>query len=131
MMDRILLKDGQELTIRPAEADDAKRIVDYGNIVGGESNGLAYGRNEFPITLKNLKKQLSAMKNSRDGITIIGEVQDALVGVAGIFTSPGKRGHIGELSISVRRAWWNHGVGSALLRYIIEWAQATQKIRKV
>ncbi len=124
------LKNGQALAIRVARVEDAARIVEHGRVAGGESDGLAYERGQFPISVKGLELQLAAQEGSKQDVVIVGLVGDELVGVAGLFTRPGQR-HVANLSITVRKAWWRLGVGSAMVSWLVEWPRGTGGIRKL
>ena len=45
-----LMKNGTELVIRTAMPEDAKAVLRYLNLVGGESDNLTFGAGEFWIT---------------------------------------------------------------------------------
>jgi RimJ/RimL family protein N-acetyltransferase len=125
------LKNGQVLGIRVAGVKDARRLVEHGNVVGGESDFLGYGKDQFPIPLEKLEMQLGLATGSKQNITIIGSILDEVVSVAGLFTSPGKRSHVADLGITVRQSCWNLGIGAAMLQYLVTWARATRVLRKI
>ena len=41
------LKNGKFIEIRKAKKEDAAELLDYLNLVGGESDNLTFGANEF------------------------------------------------------------------------------------
>ena len=43
----IKLKNGQNLILRKANGNDAEKMIEYLNTVGGESDNLLFGKNEF------------------------------------------------------------------------------------
>ena len=52
IIDKVELKNGAELILREATVDDANDIIEYLNIVGGESNNLLFGEDEFKLTIE-------------------------------------------------------------------------------
>ena len=44
------LNNGKKLYIRQAKPEDAKKMIDYLNLVGGESNNLTFGKDEFLLS---------------------------------------------------------------------------------
>ena len=51
-MKNIELKNGELATIREAKVNDAKAMLEYCNLVGGETDFLTFGENEFKMNLK-------------------------------------------------------------------------------
>ena len=43
-------KDMDNIEIRQAVPDDAEALIEYLNMIGGESDNLTFGKDEFPIT---------------------------------------------------------------------------------
>ena len=44
-----------KIIIREATAEDAKALIEYTKIIGGESDNLTYGSEGMPITLEQEK----------------------------------------------------------------------------
>ena len=55
IIDKVELKNGSQLIFREATVDDANDIIEYLNIVGGESNNLLFGEGEFKLTIEQEK----------------------------------------------------------------------------
>lgn len=48
----ITLKSGDTLILRAPIEEDAKNMIDYLNIVGGESDNLLFGKDEFRLSVE-------------------------------------------------------------------------------
>ena len=50
--------------IREADSDDAEKMILYLNQVGGESDNLLHGENEFIVPIEGVRRKLASnMKN--------------------------------------------------------------------
>ncbi|MGL5353155.1 MAG: hypothetical protein ACRDA5_07500 [Clostridium sp.] len=52
IINKVQLKSGDWLILRAALPEDAINIIDYLNIIGGESDNLLFGYNEIKITVE-------------------------------------------------------------------------------
>ncbi len=131
-MKQIKLKNGQLLTLRKATVDDAANLLNYLNTIGGESDHLLFGKNEFKLTIKQEQTFIENINNSENSIMLLGIIDDQIVSVSQISTVNRQRiAHNCELSISVRKAFWGCGVGSANMEYLIEFAKACKSIKNI
>lgn len=110
-----ILKDSRELVIRKATEEDAEKVLEYLNIIEGETDFLSFGVEGLNITLeeeRNYFKNLTA-KN----FFLIAEIEEKIVGNCSISTNE-KRvrlKHFGELGIVVLKECWNLGIGNKLI----------------
>ncbi|MDI6619872.1 MAG: GNAT family N-acetyltransferase [Clostridiales bacterium] len=126
------LKDGSECIIRKATVKDAAEIVKYSNTVGGESDFLSYGRNEFGHNIDQEKQMIKEYNESLNRIILLALVHGEISGVLTFWGNCRKRlEHWGEMGISVLRKYWNIGVGTTLINYFFEWAECNHIIKKV
>jgi RimJ/RimL family protein N-acetyltransferase len=127
-----LLRNGEELIIRPAQVKDAQRLLDYCNTVGGESDNLTYGKNQFVFNFEQEKIQIAAMKNAKNSILIIGEIKDQIVSGANISGHMNPRFmHKADLGVTVLKAYWHQGIGTAMIGYLINWAHESAVLKKL
>ena len=123
-MEQVLLKDGRTLTIRRAEESDAERIVAYSNEVGGESDFLTFGKDEFRYDTEQEKEFIRGFQGQRGSIFLTAWVGEEIVSTANICAEQKLRvAHNGELGISVRKQFWHLGVASAMLSALIAFAK--------
>ena len=123
MVKEVKLKNGQALLLRRVEEEDAEKIIKYLNIVGGESDNLLFGENEFNSSVEEEKRFISNF-NKANNLMIIGLIDNNIVSIANIVKSPRKRiSHNGEIAISVKKEYWGIGIGYAVMNELIEFAK--------
>ena len=118
------LKNGEVLIIEKAKKEDAQKIIDYCNIVGGESDNLTFGGNGFHKTLEEEQSFIKDISTSKTNALLIGKVNDEIVCVGSI-VSPSKERllHQCNIGISVKKKYWNNGVATYLMNEIISFAR--------
>jgi RimJ/RimL family protein N-acetyltransferase len=120
----VLLKNGRELIIRKASKEDAKEILDYLNIVGGESDNLLNGAGGFDMTLEQEEEFIENANGSEASILLLGLIDNRLVCIGNISALTRERvAHIGEVGISVLKEYWGIGIGSCLMNEMISFAK--------
>ena len=110
--------------IREAVSDDAENMILYLNQVGGESDNLLHGENEFKVPVEGVKHKISMSKDSENSIILIALDNEQIIARAelqGYY--PARIRHRAILSISVRKDYWNQGIGTEMLKRIIEHAK--------
>ena len=126
------LADGRILLVREAEAEDARSVLDYVNVISGESDFLSFGPGEFELTESDEEEFLHKCQASDNQIYMLGMIDDALVSTLSF--SGGRRPrlrHSGEFGISVLKAYWGLGIGSLMLDALIKWARETGVVKKI
>jgi len=127
-----LLKNRLQLVLRRAEPRDAEQLLAYINQVAGESENLTFGPGEFGLSVQEERAFLLHMAESPTSLYLIAEIAGEIAGT--LTFSTGKRPrlqHAGEFGMSILRSYWNLGVGSRMLAYLIEWARQTDAILKI
>jgi RimJ/RimL family protein N-acetyltransferase len=110
--------------IRDALPDDAEKMISYLNQVGGESDNLLHGENEFNVPIEGVKRKLAMAKDSENSIVLIALENDQIIARAeleGYY--PARIRHRAKFSISVRKDYWNQGIGSEMIKRISEQAE--------
>lgn len=120
----INLKNGQSLILRKPNANDAEKIIEYLNIVGGESDNLLFGKNEFHLSVEQEREYIKNLNNSKDAFMVMGIINNKVVSIAQIRKLGRKRiEHNSEIAISVKKEYWGLGIGSAVMSELIEFAR--------
>lgn len=112
--------------IREALPEDAENILEYINQVGGESDNLTFGENEYPMTLAEEQQYLEEMHNSQRSIVMIGQVGNEVAAVASLKGYDLKRmrlAHRAELGVSVKQKYWRRGIASEIIDCLIAFAR--------
>ena len=128
----VRLKSGEELVIREAAPEDAAALLDFVDQVSRESDYLTFGPGEFGITLEREQEFLETVRHKPNAIFLIGLLGHEVV--ASLSFAGGGRpriAHVGEFGMSVRKAYWEMGIGTAMLKAFLDWARQTGVIRKV
>jgi RimJ/RimL family protein N-acetyltransferase len=126
------LKNNLRLTLRRAGPNDAEEVLAFLNQVAGESENITFGPGEFGLDLEQERAFLQQTAESQTSLYIIAAIAGEIVGT--LTFSSGKRPrlqHAGEFAMTVLRRYWNFGVGSRMLEYLIDWARQTGIIRKI
>ncbi len=111
-MREIKIENGQTLIIRKPTVDDAENMIKYLNQVGGESDFLLFGENEFRLTIEQEKKFIESFNNQSHSIMLIGEINGEIISISQISSPTRERiKHTSELAISVLKDYWGYGVG--------------------
>jgi RimJ/RimL family protein N-acetyltransferase len=110
-----------ELTIRPAEVEDAESICELLDAVGAENVYLTTVPGESSLSqIKELIRQQSANRC----LLLVGDDHGDIVGVLGFIGGVFKRtSHVVEIGMAIQRDSRNAGLGSTLLREGIAWAR--------
>lgn len=134
-MDQIMfskiLKNEFELSILNAHPDDALSIINFLNKVGGETDYLTFGHNEFSISIEDEKNIIAECLATNINLMLIAKINNEIVGQLFLQRSNKSRiRHIAELGITVSKDYWGYGIGSYMIKIAIDWA-IKQSISKI
>ncbi len=131
-MKQLNLKNGNLLVIRKANKSDAKEILDYIYTISSESDFLTFGEGEFDKTIEEEENFIDNISKQNNALFIIAEIEGKIVG--NLNFSGGTRSrlaHTGEFGVSILKEYWEQGIGTELIKYLIEWSKASGVIRKI
>ncbi len=127
----ITLKNGMECCIRNGSESDGQAVLDNFNLAIGETDYLlSYpGENSFDVTQES--RFLKEKAESENEIQLVAVVDGSVVGIAGIeaIGTKYKVRHRAEFGVSVAKAFWNLGIGQALMAACVECARAAGYIQ--
>lgn len=112
------------VTIQRARPEDAPALIEYLNIVGGETDNLTFGAGEFPATVEEEAEFLRREAENPKSLMLTAWEGGRIVGNAHLGALSRRLAHRGSLGISVLREAWGRGVGSALMEEVIAHARA-------
>ena len=116
------------IIIEKAKAADAEAILNFTKICGAETDNLSFGENGIPVSVEQEASFIGSIENSDTDIFFVARDGGEIVGTGNYSTFPKKRmAHRGEFGISVRKAYWNQGVGTMLMEHILDFAKNTAK----
>lgn len=128
----IKLKSGKELLLRRPKEEDAEAMIEYLNIVGGESDNLLFGKNEFRLTLEQEREHIKNINENNNALMILGIIDNQIVSVSQVSAPNRKRiAHNSELAISVKKKYWDMGIGTAVMEALIDFARNHNTIKTI
>lgn len=128
----VILKNGELLVLRRPTEDDAGAMIDYLNQVGGESDNLLFGKNEFHLTVEQEKEFIKRVNNDENTLMLVGIINNAVVSVAQIGCHQRQRiSHNCDLAISVKKQYWRNGIGQAVMEELISFANNNDNIKNI
>lgn len=119
-----------QLHVRAAQPEDAATLLAVFRRAADESDGLTRGSDEIASTVDEYSAFLAKCAASPTDLFIVAELAGRQIGFARLTGSILKRfRHEAMLGIAVLREAWGHGVGAALVRGLLGWADANAVVR--
>ena len=121
----VTLKDGRECVLRNGTEQDAKAVLADFILTHTETDQLLSYPDEIRFTEAQEAEYLKKRTESEREAEIVAEVDGRIVGTAGIDAISGaeKVRHRANFGISVEKAFWGLGIGTALTEACIECAE--------
>lgn len=125
-----VMKNGQILTLRPAKATDAAKMITYLNQVGGESDNLLFGADGFHFTVEQEENFVNQAAEDKETLMLLGLIEEEIVSIAHIGGAKRKRiAHNSDLGISVKKSHWGLGIGKAVMEELIQFGRTSDVIQ--
>ena len=122
---------GQEFLIRTPRGEDAAAMLAYIGPVAGETEFFIVEPDEFPAEDEE-RKWIQDHLDHPGKLLLLAEASGTIIGSLSFENGRYRRiAHRGSFGIGVRKEWRGRGVGTALLRTLLEWAEANPIIEKV
>jgi RimJ/RimL family protein N-acetyltransferase len=110
--------------VRVASPRDARALVELAHEVGAEPEGWLISDGDWR-SVREERRQLAAVRRSRDLAVLVAENDDGIVGRLSIVRDLHPAcAHVADLGLMVARPHRREGVGSALLAAAESWARA-------
>lgn len=120
------------ITYRRAKEQDAKQIVSFYNYVGGETSYLSFEKDEYPLNEQAQIQAIRSLEGNQTNIMLLAMDGEEIAGIATINSSHKiKARHDGELGIVVAKKYQGQGIGTELIRQLIEWAKSNGVTTKI
>ncbi|MBN2605430.1 MAG: GNAT family N-acetyltransferase [Bacilli bacterium] len=120
----VKLKDNTVVEIREAQVTDAKAILDFFNQVNLETKNLMREPNEYSMTLEEETAFLEKTVSSKDNYMCAAFLNERCISTAGFHGSSLQRVHHRvSMGISVLRDYHNLGLGSYMMKNIVDYAK--------
>lgn len=111
-----------EVIIREVLPSDAEQVLAYLQRIGGESDNLTFGKEGLPLTLEEEQNYLQLMHTNPRSVYYGAWHGNMLIADGCLNGMPGRMHHRAELGMSVRRKYWNQGIGSRMIEHLIDFA---------
>lgn len=131
-MEHLKLNNGETVIIRKAVKTDAAAMLEYIYRISSESDFLTFGPGEFDVGIEQEEAFIDGLSKQNNALFLIAEVEGQIVG--NLSFSGGLRirtAHTGEFGVSVLKEYWGLGIGTELIRRLIDWSRASEVIRKI
>ena len=114
------------IVYREARPDDASELLQHVQAVGAETDNLSYGKDTFLISPEREAKFINRFYKSKSDVMLVALSGDTVVGNAIVERSKVARyNHRAEISITVLKEFWGRGIGSELMRLMIDFSRKT------
>lgn len=124
--------NNKKIVIRKAKKSDARALIEYLNIIGGESDYLTFGPGQFGRSVEQEEEFIVNALNKENALFIIAEVNGKVVGNLNFSGGIRQRtAHVGEFGVSILKEYWGNGIGEELVKYLINWSKSSGMIRKI
>lgn len=119
-------------TVRVAELRDAAELSELRVRIDGETEHMDREAGEARIDERGFAELIEADRNSPVRLFLVAESGGRLVGYARCEAGSLRRfAHRAEFGVCVLRDYWGCGIGSSLLRAVLEWSDAGERIAKI
>lgn len=121
------LRNGETLVLRSLRAEDAKEMIRVCRRAAGETDYMMRYEDEWIITEQDQREVLARAEQSSKALMLGAFVQGKLVGAANFRpVHPGDRArHRAGVGISILKSHWGLGIGTAMMRALIDAAKET------
>lgn len=111
----------EKILYRSAKAQDVAAIVAFYNRVGGETEFLSFGKDEYPLNAAEQAVAIGKTEGDPTNLMLLATENQRIVGIATIgSSSKAKFRHSGELGIVVAQSHWHRGIGSKMMELLLE-----------
>ncbi len=131
-MKNVNMKNGQNVVLREATKKDAQAIIDFYNLVGGETVYLSFGKNEYKVDVKQQENMIETTNSSNNNTMILATINEEIIGIGTISSNQKKKGkHVGILGIVITDKYCNLGLGKLMMDELINWCKGNDITKKI
>ena len=123
----IPLKDGEVLLLRSLGAQDAQQALAVCRKTAGETLNLIRYEDEWTMTLEQEAAYLRKTEDDPKSLMLGAFIGDTLVGVGSFLpcAAVDRARHRASLGISILKAYWGRGIGTAIMQTLIDEVKKT------
>ena len=124
--------NGTIFMIRTAVPGDAEKVTEFTRTILGEAPYLLTSLDEFTITAKQQRQLLQDIHEDSGKLALLAEHESEVIGYLDFHNGHRKRiKHQGSFGMSVKKEARNQGVGTALVKILLQWAENSTLIEKI
>ncbi len=110
-------------SIEKARPEDAAALIEYLRVVGGESDNLTFGAEGLPATVEEETAFLEKSAADTRSVILLAKEDGEIIGDGHMEPFSRRLSHRAGLGITVRKAAWGRGVGTAIMERLIAHAR--------
>ena len=116
--------------LRKLEPRDAEIVLEYLQIVGGETDFLLFDETGLGVDLEQERVILEQTFNDPISLLLGCFIEDEIIAISNLSVKERLRiNHIATIGLSVKKSWWNKGIGSEILKYFIGYSLENKQIK--
>jgi len=125
-------KTGESITIRIAREDEAKTLRDLKlEIIGGSMTIPMYPE-EYNHDEAGERVLIKKYNESPNSILLVAESNNQLIGMIDLTGNERKiMAHTAMIGMSIKEDWRNKGVGTALIKGVLDWAKSSSDLEVI
>lgn len=131
-MENFTAKNGMTFSFRNATESDSEKIVDFYNLIGGETDNLSFGKNEYPLSIEEQSNNIKRKNSDSTSLMLLALFQNEIAGIITLDT-PTKRKfrHNSSLGIGIKLKFCNIGLGQKMMQQAIIYAKSNGITKKI
>lgn len=126
---KIILKNGTEAILKTPEIEDAEKMLENIKVCSGETDFLSMCVEDWAgATVESEEKWIRNNRENKNVLNIACYIGNEIVGSSEISFLDGiKTSHRAVLGITIRKKYWNIGLGSAMFCELMKAAEENEK----
>lgn len=118
-------KRGREVTLRSAEENDAKNLIDYLKITAAETTFLIREPDEITLSIEQEQAFIKAKKDNENELLLISEIDGKHIGNCSLMSVGGYKRyrHRCDIAIALYKEYCGLGIGKAMLKTVLDIAK--------
>ena len=113
----------EEIIVREILPADPEQALAYLCAIGGETDNLTFGAEGLPLSAEEERNYLQHIHANLHSVHYGAWRNGILIADGSLTGMPGRMRHRAELGISVRKEYWNQGLGSRMMEQLITYAE--------
>lgn len=120
-----ILKDSHKLILRSPKESDAQSLIDLMQTVDRETKFLGREPGEFNFTLEQEKEFIKSKASNNKSRFLVAELDGEIIGSCHVehVLNQKRYLHRAAMAVTVRKDYWNKGIGSKLMQECIGWCK--------